>query len=206
MQRFRTLVLTSLAVVAMAVWAFPAFAQSQDGGVGVGVVGGISRAKLTAESLDEFTDSRTGTMLGLWVGGNRNGVVGFVGEFMYVWRKTDINGDADGGELKYPAVEIPAVFHINFGSADRNKGVGRIIVGPVFTLNLAQKLDGVEIEDDFFKGADIGIMAGGGFEIFRVGFEVRGNWGLRNISTEGELIENDIKTRSVEFVVKFRFN
>ena len=202
MQVTRSLVLTALMLGVTAVWASPASAQqNQDEGIGVGVVGGISRVKLTAEDSEDFFESKTGTMLGLWVGGNRNGRVGFVGEFLYVWRKADLPG---GSELSYPAVEIPAVFHINIGSADRDKGMGRIIVGPVFTLNLTQKIDDVEVEEDGFKGADIGIMAGGGFEIFRVAFEVRGNWGLRNINSEGDIVET--KTRAVEFVAKFRFN
>ena len=57
---------------------------------------------------------------------------------------------------------------------------------------------------DEFNGADIGILAGAGFEIFRIGVEVRHNWGLRTISHEGDV--GDIKTRAWEFLVKFRFN
>ena len=208
----RRWILAALVSLALMFAVTPAWAQgnqqnvsNQDEGIGVGVLAGIVRPKLQAEGFDDFAETRTGTMLGLWVGGNKNGLIGFTGEFIYLFRKTDINGDAAGGELKFPAIEIPAVFHINFGSSDRNKAMGYALVGPVFTLNLKQKLDGEDIdEDDEFRGADIGIMAGGGFEVFRIGVEVRGNWGLRNINQEGDLV--DIKTRSVEFLVKFRFN
>ena len=120
-------------------------------------------------------------------------------------RKSDINGAAAGGELSFPAFQIPAVFHINFGSGDRNKAMGYVVVGPSFTFNLGQKLDGVAVPDQAaFKGADIGIIGGGGFEIIRFAVEVRGNWGLRTISSEGSI--NEVKSRAIEFIFKFRFN
>jgi hypothetical protein len=188
---------------------------TEDQGIGVGVLAGIVRTKLTAtedeEDLSDFFESRTGTMLGGWVGGNMNGRLGFTGEFIYLIRKTDVDVDGDGlvDELSFPAVEIPAVFHVNFGPEDRSKGMFYVIVGPVFTINLQEKYksggegESIELEDGF-QGADIGVLAGAGFEIFRIGVEVRHNWGLRNISPEGETL--DIKTKSWEFLVKFRFN
>ncbi|HYN06010.1 MAG TPA: outer membrane beta-barrel protein [Vicinamibacterales bacterium] len=206
----RRWVVPTLVSLALMFAVTPAWAQgnqqnvsNQDSGIGVGVLAGIVRPQVKLEGFDEFFENKNGTMLGLWVGGNKNGLIGFTGEFIYLWRKAD----TPLGELKFPAFEIPAVFHINFGSSDRNKAMGYALVGPVFTFNLKQKLDGVDVEDDNdlkFRGADIGIMAGGGFEVIRIGVEVRGNWGLRNISESGGV--NDIKTRSIEFVVKFRFN
>jgi outer membrane protein with beta-barrel domain len=184
---------------------------AQDHGIGVGVLAGMSRSQLTGgDNIEEFIDTRIGTMLGGWVGGNMNGLIGFTGEFIYIWRKTDIDVDGDGfdDELSYPAFSIPAVFHINFGPEDRRKGLFYVIVGPVFTFNLSQKVkvdgqgESIDVSDEF-NGADIGILGGGGFEIFRVGVEVRHNWGLRAITEDGVA---DIKTRSWEFLVKFRFN
>ena len=98
MQWIRTLGLASVAL-ALTLWASPAAAQqtnvsNQDEGIGVGVVGGISRISFTGD--DEVdVDPLTAQMLGLWVGGNRNGRVGFVGEFMYVWRKLDLGGGSE---------------------------------------------------------------------------------------------------------------
>jgi Outer membrane protein beta-barrel domain len=185
----------ALAIVAL----LPSSARAQDGGVGVGALAGIVRPTLTSEGLNDFFSTRTGTMFGLWVGGNRNGAVGFTGEFIYLIRKADAGND----ELEFPGLEIPAVVHVNFGSRDRNKAMGYALVGPVFTLNLKQKLNGVDVSDNF-NGADIGLMVGGGFEIVRIAAEVRGNWGFRNISDEGTF--TDTKTRSIEFLVKVRFN
>jgi Outer membrane protein beta-barrel domain len=184
---------------------------TEDHGIGVGVLAGMSRSQLTGgDNVEEFIDTRIGTMLGGWVGGNMNGRIGFTGEFIYVWRKVNVDFDGDGleDELSFPAFEIPAVFHINFGPEDRAKGLFYAIVGPVFTFNLSQKVkfggegESVDVSDEF-NGADVGILAGGGFEIFRIGVEVRHNWGLRAITEDGVA---DIKTRAWEFLVKFRFN
>lgn len=196
-RRFKIAML--LAVGAVALPASSAFAQSSSGGVGFGVLGGIVRPALESDSLDDFFRTRTGTMLGVWVGGNRNGAVGLTGEFIYLIRKSD----TPQGELEFPGLQIPAVLHINFGSRNRTGAMGYAVAGPVFTLNLKQTLNGVAISDNF-NGADVGLMAGGGFEIVRIAVEVRGNWGFRSISDTG--IISDTRTRSIEFLAKIRLN
>jgi hypothetical protein len=55
-----------------------------------------------------------------------------------------------------------------------------------------------------FSGADIGVIGGAGVEIYRFGIEARGNWGLRNISDNGDT--SDLKTFTFELLGKFRFN
>src|SRR5687767_3589796 len=125
----RRWILPALVSLALMFAVTPAWAQgnqqnvsNQDSGIGVGVLGGIVRPKLNIDEDFFQPETQTGQMLGLWIGGNKDGLIGFTGEFIYLWRKTDINGpDLAGGELKFPAFEIPAVFHINFGSSDRNK-------------------------------------------------------------------------------------
>jgi len=185
-----------------------AFAQSaavssggHQGGIGVGIEGGISRN--TLHSTDELVDfeSRTGTLVGLWVGGNKNGNVGFVGEFLYALKKTGAGAD----EVKIHALEIPAVFHINFGSHSREGVSGRAIVGPVFTVNVKKTLKS-GLTGDNFSSADVGLMAGAGIEAYRVAFEVRGNWGFKTVTDTGGGNFEDAKTRAIEVVLKFRFN
>jgi hypothetical protein len=191
--------------------------STDDHGIGVGVLAGVIRTSLSGEdnegnAVEDFFESRTGTMFGAWVGGNMNGRIGFTGEFIYLIRKSDISFDDDGlidDELSYPAFSIPAVFHVNFGGQDRSKGLFYVVGGPVFTFNLKQKvkIDGegesIDLSDDF-NGTDIGVVAGAGFEIFRIAFEVRHNWGLRSITDTGDI--GDLKTRTWDFLVKFRFN
>ena len=195
----RRLAVCAMASVTIFSLARPALAQD-DGGIGLGVLAGLARPKLSTNSVvDDSLAGKTGTMLGFWFGGNRGGLVGFTGEFNYVIRKAN----TPAGELSYPAFQIPAVFHVNFGSSNRNKAMGYAVVGPAFQFNLSQKLDGATVPDQSkFKGADIGVVVGGGFEIFRVGLEIRYNIGMRNISGGGDITET--KSRQFEIMGKFR--
>jgi hypothetical protein len=169
-------------------------ASTANEGIGVGVLAMLTRASLSGDDVFDI-GNRTGYGFGLWVGGNRNGRVGFVGEFIYLIRDSD--------DYKDRALEIPAVFHINFGSRSRNSAGGYVVLGPVFTINLQQELFGTDLSDNF-NGADIGLIGGVGVEVYRVGIEVRGNWGFRNINTEGDIV--DTKNRSFEILGKFAFN
>lgn len=186
--------------------------QDERGGIGIGVLAGLVRMSLAGEDVDDFFESSTGTFFGLWIGGNTDGLIGFTGEFNYLIRKQDIDYDGDGDaddEFSSPAVSIPAVFHVNFGPDDRSKGLIYAVVGPVFTITLKREIkvngsgDAIDV-GDAFNGADIGILGGAGFEIFRVAVEVRHNWGLRSITSEGTIAT--VKNRAWEFLVKFRFN
>jgi hypothetical protein len=168
---------------------------SDDSGIGFGIMGMLSRTNWRAEGFEDFFEDSDGYGVGLWVGGNRNGVVGFVGEFMYLRRGDD--------EFTSHAIQIPAVFHVNLGTRSTNGAGVYLIAGPSFTINLKQELDGLDISDDF-AGADIGVIGGVGVEFYRIGLEGRVNWGLRNIDNTGTF--DDLKTRTYEFVGKFAFN
>jgi hypothetical protein len=172
----------------------------EDSGIGVGVLGMITRTSFDVD--DEFFDinSRTGYGFGLWIGGNRNGRVGFTGEFIYVVRKAE---DEAGNDYEFKVFQIPAVFHINFGSRSRNSIGGYIVAGPSFAINLGEEINGADFGDDF-SGADIGFIGGAGVEFFRIGIEGRGNWGLKSITDEGEFA--DSKTFTFELLGKFAFN
>lgn len=169
--------------------------SDDDSGVAFGVMGMLSRTNWRAEGFEDFFEDSDGYGVGLWVGGNRNGAVGFVGEFMYLRRGDD--------EFTSNAIQIPALFHVNLGTRSANGAGVYLIAGPSFTINLKQELDGLDISDDF-AGADIGVIGGLGVEFFRFGLEGRVNWGLRNVDNTGTF--DDLKTRTYEFVGKFAFN
>ena len=176
-------------------------AANEDSGIGFGVLGMLTWPSIDVEDSVTDLDSSAGWGVGAWVGGNRNGRVGFTGEFIYAVRNVT-EGDDD---VEFKVFEIPAVFHVNFGSRSRNSVGGYIVVGPVFTFNLGQSVNGVDFDDDEkFKGADIGVIGGAGVEFFRIGIEARGNWGLRSISNEGDFAK--IKTTTFELLGKFAFN
>jgi len=171
--------------------------SNSDSGIAVGVLGMITRTSWRGdENLGTFSlDNKTGYGFGLWVGGNRNGLIGFTGEFIYVVRGND--------EFRTKALQIPAVFHINFGSSTANRGRGYLVLGPSFTVNLKQEANGVDISDNF-NGADVGLIGGAGVEVLHIGIEARGNWGLRNISKSGDV--TNTKTFTFEVLGKFAFN
>lgn len=206
MRLLRRSLISSVAFLSLAtflVTARPVAAQTntnnEDEGIGVGVEGLLGFPSLRGTNVSTALDAKSSYGIGLWVGGNKNGRVGFTGEFIYLVKKIE-QGES---EAKQKALQIPAVFHINFGSGSRNNVGGYGIVGPVFTLNVKDELTG-GLAGDNFAGADIGILVGAGVEITRVGIEARGNWGLRNISDEG--VTSDTKTFTFEILGKFRFN
>jgi len=190
----------TLAVLLVFALARPAHAQSTtNNGIGVGAEGMVAFPSVSNTSAD--FDASTAYGFGLWVGGNRGGTVGFTGEFIYAFKKfTNSNS-----ELKRQALEIPAVFHINFGKHSKNGALGYGIVGPVFTINVKDKLTG-GVAGTNFSSADIGIMAGAGFEVARIGIEGRGNWGFKSITDNNGGALDDNKEFSFELVGKVRFN
>lgn len=171
----------------------------QDQGVGVGIeaLAGFPSFSNVSSSLE----AKTSYAFGLWVGGNRSGRVGFVGEFLYLVKKETL-GTA---EAKHKALEIPAVFHLNLGSQNKNNFLAYGVLGPVFTINVKDELTG-GLAGSNFSSADIGIMYGAGVEFARVSVEGRINQGMKTVTDNGGGAFVDSKARAFELVGKFRFN
>lgn len=193
----RRLILAAL-VAALTTVATPAFAQD-DQGIGFGLLGGITRAEFDSDGPTDFFESRNGWMAGIWFGGNRNGVLGFMGELSLVEKRAEAAGET----IKLRYLEIPAVLRVNVGQQSRNGVSVYGIAGPVFDIKIGD--EGFNLIDEY-EGFDVGILAGGGIEITRIGFEVRGNWGLRQING-GDLTDaEEIKTFTLQALVKLRIN
>ncbi len=199
MRTFRGLILAILVVAIRLFMAAPALAQgsgNSDSGVGVGALFGLARA---TERGSDGDGSASGPMLGIWFGGNRNGRVGFMGELSWMRLKETV-GSVDA---TVSFLEIPAVFTINFGDRSREGARVYAVVGPVFDFKVGEQFGGIDTED--FKGVDIGLLAGIGVEVNRIGVEVRGNWGMRNIAAGDEVV-SDLKKFTLQILGKFRFN
>ncbi len=186
--------------------------QSTDSGVGFGALVGFVRTSASGEADDvefEFKGDQ-GWMAGIWFGGNRDGVVGFMGELSYVVKKVkSLEGSgAPSAEIGY--IEIPALLRINIGqrSASGIRFYG--IVGPVFDIKVTDNANDFGFDDDAFESFDVGLLGGAGIEVLRFAFEVRGNWGLRQVisaNVASAVFENtDIKAFTLQIVCKFRFN
>ncbi len=222
MRTVRGMVLIGLVFATSLAVSIPAFAQNNpaprqqdsDQGVGIGALGGMTITSARGEG-SEGISSGTGWMFGIWFGGNRNGRVGFMGELSYVQKKITDETDPDNNYLTTNYLEIPALFRINIGSKMREGLSVYALAGPVFDIRLSSKLvDGgfeipeAELENQF-SGVDIGFMGGAGVEFNRIGFEVRGNWGLKRLATDEAIDSGNFpptKNTSIQILGKFRFN
>jgi hypothetical protein len=195
MRRFQYLILGLLATALTLGLAAPASAQ----GIGIGAEAMAGFPSIS--NVDTSLSAKTSYGFGLWVGGNRNGAVGFVGEFIYLVKQEEL-GDATA---KHYGLEIPTVFHINIGSRNKNGLLGYGVVGPVFTINVKNTLTGGLVGSNFSSG-DVGLMYGAGIEFARISIEGRVNQGFRTVTDTGGGIFQDSKARSFELLGKIRFN
>jgi hypothetical protein len=203
----------SLTILATLVAPTPASAQQNvqtansdpGGGVGFGVEFGMTRATIHAENAGDFVKGRNGLMGGIWFGGNRNGIAGFMGEITYV-----VKGAKDelvNEDLTLHYIEIPALVRVNIGQRSRNGVIVYPMFGPVVDILLKGDVDGFDIKDQF-NGFDLGVIGGVGFEAARMGVEVRGNWGLRTLEKEGDGFNGltNSKNFTVQVLAKLRIN
>ena len=180
----------------------PAPPPPSDTGIGFGISGGWVRSDFSVENLDIFQPSN-GWMAGIWFGGNRDGTFGFMGEINYVTKGAEVEG---GEKIKVSYLQIPAMFRINAGSRSRNGVVGYGVFGGSVDLKLDESGSFDLIGD--YNGFDLGVIAGAGIEITRIGFEVRGEWGLLSIydPSEGAEVIGDVKNVTVQMLIKLRIN
>lgn len=207
MRPFRRLILaSSFILVTSLVLATSAFAQQtptatekDSGGIGIGALAMATFPSFS--NVPDGFDAKNGYGFGLWVGGNRNGVVGFTGEFIYLFKEEQYAGIT----AKHQALQIPALFHINFGSRQKNKPMGYGIIGPVFTINVKDEVTG-GLSGNNFQSANVGMAFGAGFEVARIAIEARYNHDYKTISTGDNVIWANTKERRVELLAKVRFN
>jgi len=182
--------------------------QSSTGGVGIGALIGYVNTSATGDTNDtDFKfDSGSGWMAGIWFGGNRNGILGVMGELSYVVKKVKPVGGDDEPTVELGYIEIPVLLRINIGQASANGFRVYGLVGPVFDFKVSDNRDDFGFDDNAFESFDVGILAGGGVEVARLAFEVRGNWGLRNIVTKDITDGRSLKAFSLQVLGKIRFN
>jgi len=98
---------------------------------------------------------------------------------------------------------------VNTGSLDRDKPSLYFLGGPVFDIQVKALEDGESLDEDVYEGLDIGVMAGVGFEVARIGIEGRYSWGLKSVlATDLALASGfgDTKLNTLQVVAKIRFN
>lgn len=201
MHNVRRLLLPVMVLAALAMAVTPAAAQ----GIGVGVKAGpvFNKFLISGDDAEGDTTTRTGWMGGVFIGGNRSGLVGAGVEINYIKRTArDEETEAD---FALQSIDIPVYLRINGGSRDRSGVNVYGIVGPAFEINLAADVDGFDIKDEV-EDFDVNLVIGGGVEITRFIIEGRYMRGLRNI--DKGLGDTSSSTKSSSFAVLFgvRFN
>jgi len=192
-QMFRALVIVAALLPIYA--AVPAYAQ----GIGVGVKGGYLYTSFGFNGVSDVLDSRNGWMTGLFIGGNRSGTLGLMGE---------INVQAKRGELGTESttiyyLQVPALLRINFGSRSTGGVSAYGIGGPALDLRIGEDL-GYFTKIGEIESVDVSLVAGVGVEITRMIIEGRGTWGFRNIANPSST--GDVTITTFTILVGLRFN
>lgn len=202
---YRTYARVVAIALALGTWAAPARAQSgrgQDPGIGVGVKGGLLFSTLDFGGNDDFLANKTGFIGGLFIGGNRGGVLGIEADIFYATKGAKTSGNNEDYDIR--VLEIPILLRLNAGARSLS-GINLYgLVGPAMDFRLKSEFGGIDIVDST-EGYDVNLVIGGGIEITRFLAEVRYNHGLRNIS-KGFARSDEIKTRSFAALIGVRFN
>jgi Outer membrane protein beta-barrel domain len=187
------------ALVLLGPFASPALAQ--DEGIGVGIKGGLLFSTLDFGANDDFLENKTGWTGGLFIGGNRSGILGVEADILYARKGAQIE---NVGDVDIDVLEIPVLLRLNAGSGSLSGARLYGLVGPAMDFRLNSEFAGVDIVD-FTQGYDVNLVFGGGVEITRFLAEVRYNHGLRNISKNFSQ-SDEIKTRSWALLIGVRLN
>jgi len=204
--RVRNLVLVSAALCAALICLpSPASAQGyqrRHEGIGVGVKAGPLFASFDPQVSSNEFDHRTGFVGGLFLGGNRPGVLGAQVEFLYA--RKGANDPNSSASITADYIEIPVLLRVNIGSNSLNGVNVYALGGPAFDILLRSRLNTGESLTDQTAGGDIGLALGAGVEITRFLIEARYTRGFRNI--DKSLDVGEIRNHTFAFFFGVRFN
>lgn len=169
-------------------------------GIGIGVKGGFLWPSF-GDAQGAGFEENTGWLLGLFIGGNRGGVLGAQTEIQYGKR------GASSGSIDFEQyfIEIPVLARVNIGSNSLNGVSFYGMAGPVFDINLSTKLAGVDVADNY-ESLDVGMLIAGGVEITRLFVEARYNQGFKNVLKSGGGAISDTNNKYFAIQLGLRFN
>ena len=183
----------------IAVTASGAFAQ----GIGIGIKGGwlFPEFELDPETL--AFDNKTGWQVGMFLGGNRPGLIGAMVELNYGKKGAKVEPD---GDFDTTFVSVPLFLRLNFGGDSASAFRFYALGGPQFDWLLTRELFDEDIEDNT-KGFQINATFGGGIEVARIIAELRYIKGLRNIAKDFNLTDtSELKDEGWAILFGFRIN
>ena len=177
----------------------PAQNQSSSGGHGFGVqvLGGPLFSNYDDVAGLNF-DQRIGYLIGMAFGGNRRGVVGVQADVLYGLKPVEIVGK---GTFEQSVVHVPVMLKVNLGQASAHGFRAFLLGGGYMEWQFNGKLQDVDLSDDT-SGFEAGFTVGGGFEVLRLGIQVRYVRGLRGIDKTFDLSQTT-ETKSNCFLLLF---
>ncbi|MGE0702555.1 MAG: outer membrane beta-barrel protein [Vicinamibacterales bacterium] len=189
--------LRQLPAIALIAVSFVFAAATPASAQGFGVKGGWLFPDFNADSID--FENRSGYQLGLFFGGNRDGVIGALAEVNYGKKGTEIAGV----DLDVNFLSVPVLLRVG-GGPEQFKIYG--VAGPQFDWLIDRSLGNIDIADDT-EGFELGVAVGGGIEITRFIIELRYVHGLRSIAKDFNILDtDDLKTKTFAILFGFRFN
>jgi hypothetical protein len=166
-------------------------------GLGIFIQGGWVRVTQWGGDLfpsaDNIKGGIPGYLFGIGFGGNKSGHFGIGADINYYVVNTDatffgeiFDPDPLTGHLKLHYLQVPVYGRITFfGTSTKNApSLYALIGGFVDILLKASLQENINVKDSF-NGFDVGILAGGGFEAYRIGIEARFHWALRTLQSTG---------------------
>jgi outer membrane protein with beta-barrel domain len=181
-----------------------AVAPPQSSGHSQGFGIGAKVGPLFSSLNDPAYSNRTGLIGGLWFGGNRNGVVGVMGELLYAKKGANLTNASTNVDLYY--LEIPVLLRINIGSGSASGARVYGLVGPSVDVLLKGKQNDIDVKDNY-ESVDVGLKFGIGVEYLRMLIEAQENIGLRNVLKVGDAGGvTEVKNKTFAILVGVRFN
>ena len=211
--RVRPLPILVVAVCALSALPSPAFAQAtmtqtttisqnnDDGGIGFGVKFGPLFSSLSTDAVISPLSTRVGWVGGIFIGGNRTGVVGVGVDILYA--RKNVGTPTGDSHLDY--FELPMYLRFNLGGSSASGARLYAVVGPVVDVRLKGELTFEESLPKQTEGVDVGIQGGLGFEVARLLIEGRYTKGLRDVGSDLSL-GHKITTQSFAIMAGLRFN
>ena len=193
--------------------ATPALAQGQitttttvsnssgHGGIGFGIKAGPLFSNLNSDVITSPLDTRTGWIGGVFIGGNRPGILGVGVDVLFARKKVG----TPTGDVTLDYLEVPVLLRVNAGTRSLNGVNVYGVVGPAFDFRLKGELNFEESPEAQMQEIDLGLTAGAGVEITRFVIEGRYTKGFRNLGKD--LTQNEkITTQSFAVMFGVRFN
>jgi hypothetical protein len=134
----------------------------------------------------DLSTKLNGFIVGVSFGGNKSGVVGVGVDINYMAAGDNDTGlFVSGGDLSLHYIDVPVYLRFNFfGHHTKNAPTLYAIGGGFVDILLKGEIGSTDVKDQF-NGFDAGVVGGVGFEVARIGVEVRGNWALTTLADTG---------------------